>query len=147
MVNGIEDRPDLACKGTLWWMEVRPGNAVTGEFKVGNIGSIRSTLGWEVTSWPSWGTNWVFTPSSGTLAASIWTNVTVTFEAPNQKNQNFTGNITLTNKNDTTDYCEIDVSVNTPKNKLFIYNFPVLSRLLESYPKAFPILRYILDLV
>lgn len=143
VINGIEVRPDLACEGTLWWMDIRPGDAVTGEFKVGNIGSFRSTLEWEVISWPSWGTNWVFTPSNGTLAAGSWTNVTVTVKAPNQKNQNFTGNITIVNKNDTTDYCEIDVSVTTPKNKPFSFHYILLSWLFNRFPNLFLILKYI----
>ena len=36
--------------------------------------------------------------------------------------------------------------VSMPKNKPFNFNFPLLSWLLERFPNAFPILRYLLGL-
>ena len=61
-----------------------------------------------------------------------------------KKNKEFTGNIKLINKNNSTDYCNINAKLVTPKNKPFFYNFPLLSWIFERYPNAFPILRHIL---
>ena len=148
VITGEEPKPDLICKGRLVWTGVKPGDTVTGTFQVGNDGDPGSLLNWavETTTLPSWGTNWTFSPSSGTgLPQGSWTTVTVTVEAPNEKNKNFTGKIKVVNSDDSTDYCEIDVSLATPKNRAFNIN-QLFLRFLENHPHLFPILRYMLGL-
>jgi len=55
--------PDLDCKGEIVKKVVKSGSTVTGSFTVENIGEPGSLLGWEVATWPDFGTNWTFTPS------------------------------------------------------------------------------------
>lgn len=137
---------DLYCDGSLSWTDVKPGELVTGTFTVENIGATGSLLDWEIIDWPTWGT-WTFSPSSGNdLKPSHGTvDIYVEVRAPNQKNQQFTGEVRVSNKDDATDYCIIDVSLATPKNKAFNTN-PLFLQFLEQHPHMFPILRQLLEL-
>jgi len=138
--------PDLYCDGSLSWTDVKPGELVTGTFTVENIGATGSLLDWEIIDWPTWGT-WTFSPSSGNdLKPSHGTvDVYVEVRAPNQKNRQFTGEVRIINKDDSTDYCIIDVSLATPVNQQ-LDTHPLLQRILERFPNAFPILRHMLGL-
>ena len=137
--------PDLDCRGSLTWAYPggsQPGGTKTGTFDVGNIGQPGSLLDWSVTAWPSWGT-WTFTPPSGTgVAQGSWVPVTASVVPPSQPNQHFSGFITVTNSADSTDSCQIPVSLDTPRvrqvNPLFVI---LIERLLE----LFPILNLILN--
>jgi len=138
--------PDLECDGDLSWVDVTPGDTVSDDFDVENIGDSGSLLNWEITEWPTWG-NWTFTPPTGaglTPEDGAFT-VDVEVEAPIDENSDFTGTIKITNAIDPSDYCEIDVSLATPKNKPFNINLPFL-RFLEQHPHMFPILRTLLGL-
>ena len=44
----LEPVPDLDCEGSLDWIEVEPGDIVTGDFTVENIGEPDSLLNWEI---------------------------------------------------------------------------------------------------
>ncbi len=108
--------PDLDCDGTLSWTNVEPGGTVTDSFIVKNIGEPGSELDWEVKTWPSWGT-WTFTPQSGNdLPKNGQTTVQVTVVAPDEQNEEFTGEVKVVNKEDSNDYCIIPVSLTTPVN-------------------------------
>ena len=147
ITGGEPPVPDLDCDGALNWIDVKPGDIVTDTFDVGNIGDPGSLLNWEIdnSSIPTWGT-WTFSPSSGTgLAAGSWTTVTATVVAPNVKNQNYAGTLKVINVDDTTDYCRIDISLATPRNKAFNI-FPPFLQFLQNHPHMFPILRYMLGL-
>jgi hypothetical protein len=140
--------PRLSCDGSLSWIKVKPGETVAGIFTISNIGEPESNLDWEIINWPKdWGT-WVFNPPSGNDLTPedepLTVNVSVT--APDDKNSEFSGNITIVNKEDTSDFCIIDVSLSTPKNKLsdFIYN--LLEWLFEQFPNMFPVLKYLIGL-
>ena len=108
-------KPDLDCDGSLSWTDVKPGETVTGSFKVKNIGESGSKLDWEVKTWPSWGT-WTFTPSSGTglTPAMGWINVDVEVIGPDEQNEEFTGEVKVINSDDSSDFCIIPVSLSTP---------------------------------
>jgi len=145
----IMTKPTVGCSGSLSWTEVKPRETVSGSFTVSNIGELQSLLDWEISDWPKdWGSNWAFTPISGDdLKPSdgpITINVSV--RAPNEKNSEFEGEIKIINKENSSDFCTIDVSLATPKNKPFNFNFPLLSWLFERFPNAFPILRQLLEL-
>jgi hypothetical protein len=132
--------PDLSCEGSLNWAEVTPGATVYGEFSVGNVGEAGSILNWIVDSYPTdWGT-WTFTPNSGALADGVWQTVNVSVIAPDEKNKEFTGKIKVINSDDPTDFCEIDVILKTPREKI-LYN-PLL-KILERFPILFSILKYV----
>lgn len=136
-------KPDLSCRGALRWDKVKPKATVTGTFQIGNIGANGSLLNWKVDSWPTWG-NWTFSPKNGTnLPKGNWVNITATVVAPPEKKTNFTGKVKIINIDNTSDYCEINVYLKTPKN-LNLPFLPFLQKLLERFPHAFPILRHLM---
>jgi hypothetical protein len=140
--ESIPTVPDLDCSGTLTWTKVKSGSTVNGTFQVSNIGDVGSLLNWEVDSNPTWGT-WTFTPASGTgLADGDSVTITAEVVAPAQKKKTFTGTIKLVNSDDPTDFCEIEVSLTTPRTSAS----SLILRILEKFPNAFPILRQILNL-
>jgi len=145
-VIGEEPVPDLDCDGDLNWVDVSPGTTVTGDFVVMNIGDPSSLLNWEITDWPTWG-NWTFTPLDGTGLKPGDGPFTVQVEvvAPEEQNQDFSGTVKIVNKDDTTDTCRISVSLATPRSHQ-VNNFPLLQRILELFPNAFPILRNMLGM-
>jgi len=59
-----QPQASLDCAGSLSWADITPGDTVTGEFTVENIGDPESLLDWEIESFPEWGT-WSFDPESG----------------------------------------------------------------------------------
>jgi hypothetical protein len=118
--------PDLICEGDLNWVDISPGSTVTGSFIVENDGEPESELNWEITNFPNWG-DWTFTPESGSGLTPedgpFLVNVSVT--VPNDPNAEFYGEIRITNTDDSSDVCEIDVYLKTPKSKSI--NLPVQS--------------------
>lgn len=133
---------DVACEGELSWDHVAPGGNVTGSFTVENIGYLYSELSWEVAETPTWGV-WTIVPESGsglTPGMGPFT-VQVLVTAPPNKNRKFTGTLKIINSEDATDYCEIEVFLKTPKNTAFSFTCPLLSRLFERFPHAFPLIR------
>jgi hypothetical protein len=142
--GGEEPIPDLECDGRLHWEKVKPGTNVTGSFNIRNNGDIDSILhckGDESTI-PTWG-NWTFSATAGILAVEDgWVTVNVTVIAPEDENEIFTGTLKVVNIMDPTDYCEIDVKLETPRIRT-TYNTP-LTRLFERFPNAFPILRHLI---
>ncbi len=128
--------PDLDVNGKLSWNNVKPGFTVNGNFMVMNIGAPGSKLNWEVSDWPSeWGTGWAFTPSSGNYLTPEDDHVTVqvTVTAPNVRKSEFDGEVKIVNKDNYSDNCTIDVYLSIPKNKPYIFNFPLLSWLFERF--------------
>ncbi len=137
VINGKTPIPDLDCKGKLSWVDIKPEETVTATIYVENIGDPGSQLDWSVCSWPSWGT-WTFSPSSGTdlTPADGQIPITVTVVAPNQQNEEFTGNVTLCNDENAADTCTIPVSLTTPRNSPVSHPFilSVFTWLLERFP-------------
>jgi len=139
--------PDLDTHGELSWIDVKPGATVTGNFTVQNIGFNGSLLDWEIKDKPDWG-QWTFSPDSGEDLSPEEGSVTVKVicKAPDNKNRNYKGAIKVINKEDHDDFCIIAVFLDTPKNKPFNFNFPLLNWLFDRFPNMFPILRYMLGL-
>jgi hypothetical protein len=142
--TGYKIHEKLFCNGSLIWVDVKPGATIFGSFTVENIGAALSNLSWEITEWPDWGT-WTFTPSGGTLLTPedgpITINVSVT--APIKRNSEFSGQVKVVNSENSSDYDTISVSLATPYQVYFtILN--VLHALMERFPHAFPVLRFIL---
>ncbi len=135
--------PDLECVGELSWDGVTPESTVTGSFNVENIGDSDSELKWEVIEFPEWG-DWTFNPESGSgLTPEMGPQtVDVTVIAPSEKNQEFTGKVKVVNMDNYSDFCEINIYLKTPKSKTV--NYPVLSKIMDRFSNAFPVLRYIL---
>jgi hypothetical protein len=106
--------PDLDCTGILTWDDIKPGATVQGNFTVSNNGDPFSFLNWEILSYPDWGI-WSFTPSSGTsLPSGDFVTVHVDVVAPNEKNTQFQGDITIVNSENTDDSCVIHITLKTP---------------------------------
>ncbi len=137
---------DLDCEGDLSWSEVGPASTVFGNITVSNIGEPGSELNWTIVEWPEWGT-WTFDPDSGSGLTPEDGMVTVDVEliAPEDKWEEFTGEIKLVNAENSDDYCIIDVSLATPLNQQVDIH-PLFQRFLERFPNAFSLLRHLLEL-
>ncbi|UCF13165.1 MAG: hypothetical protein JSW06_02630 [Thermoplasmatales archaeon] len=136
--------PDLTCEGDLTWTNVKPGETVTTTILVENIGEPGSMLDWEICECPTWG-EWTFTPSSGDDLTPEDGSVTIEVEvvAPEQQNQEFTGEVKVVNRENNDDFDIIPVLLKTPRNKVI---HTLFQRFLQQFPTAFPILRQLLGL-
>jgi hypothetical protein len=136
--------PDLECNGSLSWSNIKPGATVHGSFQVMNIGDNDSLLNWSVNNTLTWGT-WTFNPSSGEGLTPAQEPVTVQvyLVVPKEKNAVFQGNITVVNKENSSDYCMIPVTLTTPLSQ-HIEHHGFIERLLVRFPHAFRILRYLM---
>lgn len=130
---------DLFCEGTLSWVDVKPSDTVEGDFTVKNVGGAGTMLDWEIGYDPSWGT-WSFDPESGTDLTPEDDPVTVhvTCIAPEDKNEEFVGKIKIVNAENPEDYCYIDVSLTTPMNKPYFFQY------LQNIIQQFPVLEKVL---
>ena len=151
--DGESPVPDFDCDGTLCWTDVEPGAIVNSTFVVINNGDVGSMLGWEVLSHPTWGTNWsakwyyldwLIMTDGGFVGTTTPEEIFVEVIAPDEPEETFTGEVVLVNSEDPDDTCIIDVSLATPVNQQVIN--PLLQMILERFPNAFPILRYLLGL-
>jgi PKD repeat protein len=144
--------PDLECEGSLSWIDVVQGTTVNGTFTVRNIGDSGSSLNWEVAGYPEdWG-EWTFTPSEGIglTPDDFFLTVEVTLVAPKAKSmllffslddaEEFTGDITVVNSDNSGDSEVIPVSITVSKGKVLslwdifeylVYRFPILERILR----------------
>ncbi len=152
-VNVLESMPDLECEQALNWNEVKPGITIDGVILVKNDGEPQSKLNWEVSSYPEWGT-WTFNPSEGTglTPEDDMINVIVTLVTPKTKSissmykfykvksEEYTGNITIINKDNPSDIEVMPLSVTVSKSKAFvffdfyryfIFRFPFLNKILN----------------
>ena len=135
-----EGDPTICCDGSLSWEEVTPGSTVNGSFEISNCGDNGTLLNWQFESAPNWpGAIFEIEPDSGQglqEGESVTINVEIT--APNNKTEDFTGTIKMINSDDPTDFCEVDVYLNTPRIKT-PYESMIL-RLSNRFPKLFQIL-------
>jgi len=112
--------PDLECEGELRWEGVKPGTNVTGSVKIRNNGDAESILHCKIdeSTIPSWG-NWTFEANATILTVDVgWITGNVTVTAPDDKNEEFTGKIKVINAQDSTDCCEIDIYLKTPRTRV-----------------------------
>lgn len=154
VITGEPPVPNLDCDDDLIWTGVKPGATVTDSFNVSNIGDPNSELDWNITERPTWGI-WTFNPPSGNAlkpedgAVSVLVTVVAPEMVPRgiafPRDTTYTGQVKIVNLDDPSDFCTIDVSLTTPKNKAFNMNLLFL-RFLEQHPHIFPILRHILGL-
>jgi len=137
--------PDLNCNGNINWNDVTPGETVLDIFTVQNIGGPGTMLNWEIESYPDWG-DWTFIPDSGTglTPENGLFEIEVSIVTPDDKNEEFTGEIIIVNNDDPSDTCNIDVSLATPISQSIQEIFVQI--LFERFPNAFPMLGYLLGL-
>ncbi len=133
----VSPGPNLKCDGSLSWDKVNPGEMVNGSFTVKNIGDSGTLLDWEIGEHPSWG-EWIFTPETGDdlRPKDGPVIVQVSVVAPNEQNKGFTGCIQIVNREDSSDFCMVIVSLATPKDKQMIRTLFIqfLERVLERFP-------------
>jgi hypothetical protein len=136
--------PDLTCDGDLTWDNVNAGETVTTTISIENIGTPDSELDWEFCECPEWG-EWTFTPSSGEDLKPEDGAIIVQVEvvAPNQQNQEFTGEVKLINMENSYDFDILPVILKTPKNKI-LSNTLILGYL-QRLPNMFPLLELIIQ--
>ena len=104
---------DLRTQGSLAWNDASPGEVLTGDFTVSNVGEPQSSLEWKVNGTPSWGT-WSLAPDSGENLTPEQGSVTVhvTGVAPASGGPSFHGEITVMNQEDPTDVGLVPVWLN-----------------------------------
>jgi len=129
-----DSKSDLHCAGSLTWTHIKPGSKVNGSFIIENKGDNGTTLNWEITNYPTWGT-WEFTPTEeGTLNPEKDSlRINVTCIVPDEKNRDFTEYVTVTNTDDTTDFELIPIVLSTKESILqrliTLFHFKLLGRL------------------
>jgi len=136
--------PDLFGEGSLSWARVKPGDTVSGDFQIANVGEPSSELSWTLASYPEWGV-WSFTQESGfglTPEAGVFP-IHVEVVAPAEKNQQFTGEITVVNTDDASDVVTITVSLATPVSTLRCFQ-GFFESVFQRFPDAFPFLRLLI---
>jgi hypothetical protein len=113
-----EKNPDLECEGSFSWTNLKPETIINESFIVKNIGDADSSLNWSITSYPIWGT-WYFTPSNGDNLKPEDGNIIVNVKviSPDKENKNFSGQILIENKENSSDYEIINISLSTVKYK------------------------------
>jgi hypothetical protein len=140
----LPPHPDLECNGSLSWSSIKPGATVHGSFQVMNIGDNDTRLNWTINNTITWGT-WTFIPTSGENLFP-WTGpftVQAYVVIPNETNTMLEGALRVENRDNASDYVDIPVTVTTSTSSTFSLNNPFLSRLLEWFPHAFPVLRHL----
>jgi hypothetical protein len=143
--TGYKIHEKVFCNGSFTWVDVKARSTITGSFTVENIGAALSNLSWEITEWPAWGT-WTFTPSEGTDLTPEEGPATINVKvvAPFKRNTEFTGQITVVNSENSSDYDTIPVSLATPYEVHWTL-IEILHALMERFPHAFPLLRLLLN--
>jgi hypothetical protein len=142
--TSIKIHEKVSCNGSFSWTEIKPGSTLLGEFTVENIGAASSQLDWEISDWPDWGT-WTYsstegfdlTPEDGPVTISV------SIIAPKKKNSEFSGQITVMNSQNSSDYDTVPITIITPYYSHYTI-FDLLYAFLLRFPHNFPLLRLIL---
>ena len=125
----------------LTWADVPPGGNVTGFIQIINDGGDNTRLNWKIAEYPSWGT-WTFIPENGQnlKPEDGPVQVEVEVEAPEEKDEEFEGQVKIINLDDPDDSVVVPVSLSTPKNKAiniqflrYLNNYPLIKQLLQRF--------------
>jgi len=139
--EGPEVFPKINCDPVgLNFGEQSAGATVTAQIYVCNAGDPGSYLNWYVdtAAVPSWGT-WTFSPAGGTgVAEGDCDIIDVTCILTNTTGP-YTGTITVYNADDSTDYCELDTSVEVPRAR----SHSIIWNLFEQFPVFYQILKLV----
>jgi len=137
-----KSNPVLNCIGFFNWTDIEPASTVSGTFSVENIGTPLSNLNWKITNWPYWGV-WTFNQKNGSnlKPEDGLEIVSFSFRAPNVSNSHYSGQITITNVENESNYCTIETFLVTPKN--LNQNMDKFNYLIEKINKNFIIFKYL----
>lgn len=110
------DTSVLDVDGSLTWSEVKPSSSHTATISVRNSGRSNSLLNWSVTEIPDWG-SWSISPIEGSNLTPLdgVQEISVTVTAPDLQKSTFTGNLTLTNLDNSENTVQIPISLTTPR--------------------------------
>ncbi|GEM_PF-3342915 len=138
-----ENIEKISCNGSLIWTDIKPGVTCIGNFTVENIGDAFSDLNWAITDFPDWGT-WSFIPMTGENLTPSDGSITISVivKAPSKKHTSYTGQIRIINTENSSDYDTIPVSLATPYQGHSTI-LQILLTLMERFPNAFPLLRFL----
>ncbi len=125
---------NLECGGEIVFKRIEPGSTITDNFTVENVGESFSRLDWEIDEYPTWGT-WSFDqlegdnlrPEDGAIAVEL------TVIVPNEEDTEFNGELKIVNKQNSSDFCTIDISIATPVNHNGTHSI-FLEKILERFP-------------
>jgi len=121
--NSLFPTGDLHVEGSLVWNDISPGSVETASLTIQNIGLDETQLSWKVVEYPSWG-EWTCTPESGVnILSGEEQIIEIEVIAPDESNQEFSGSLKIVNQVNPTDYCTIDVSLSTPRNRDYLIDF------------------------
>jgi hypothetical protein len=122
VLTSLDPVPDLDCDGIIYLDDVEPGETVTGEFTVENVGDPESLLDWEIESHPDWGT-WSFDPYWGEDLIPEDGVITIQVEIifPEENFEPY-GYVKIVNSEDPDDFCIIDIVIQWPPPE-FWYTF------------------------
>ena len=134
---------NLQGSGNLVWVNITPGDTVTGVFTIKNSGDPESELDWEIASYPAWGT-WSFSPASGIdlTPEDGQLTVSVTVVVPDEKNEDYTGTLRVENTENPSDSIDISISLATPKSrhsslwlliKDIMQQFPIIQKIIQIF--------------
>lgn len=145
LTTGKKIHEKLFCDGSLSWVDVKPESTIVGSFTVENVGVALSNLSWKIIGWPDWGA-WTFIPSEGKNLTPEYGPITINVSviAPKKRNYEFSGQITIVNSENSSDYDTIPVTLATPF-QFQLTLLEILQILLERYPHAFPLLRLLIN--
>ena len=132
---GSPGKSDLYCQGEVHWENLYPNSFIPVNFTVENIGDHGSLLNWEIIEYPEWG-NWNLTlingshltPEAGPILIEAFIDI------PDQQDQEFTGNITIVNSENRTDFCTIPVYLKTTTPRIRAVNHLLLHLLFNRSP-------------
>jgi len=143
--TGKKIHEKLFCNGSLSWVDVKPESTIGGSFTVENVGVALSNLSWKIIDWPDWGT-WTFTPSEGKNLTPEYGPITINVSviAPKKRNYEFSGQITIVNSENSSDYDTIPVTLATPY-QVHLTLLEILQAIMERFPHTFPLLRLLLN--
>jgi len=129
---------DLYCDDEISLSDVKALSIAKTSISIENIGEPSSSLDWEVTEWPDWGT-WTFKPKRGnnlkpengefTIDISILT--------PTSKDTEFVGEIKIVNSEYPNDYEMVEVTLKTSKTRFYP---GIINNLFERLSDRFPII-------
>jgi hypothetical protein len=141
--DGEPVRSDLECEYDIIIDDVPPGMLVNVTFNVINNGDVGSFLGWEVLSYPDWGTNWLskwmykdylIMNDSGYVGSGNSEEIILQVQVPDERNQEFSGEFILVNIDDPEDTCTINIVCRTPRIKSMDQFISLIERLIERFP-------------
>lgn len=138
-----EPVPLICCEGSLHWDEIEPGKTVTGQFEVCNCGEPDSLLNWSLFSSPDWGIFEILPDNGQYLLQGDCVTISVTLTVPDIPAKEFSGKIKMCNSDNSSDFCEVDVYLKTPRIRIKFNN--LTNVLFSRFTNFFPTLRSLLQ--